>query len=468
MNPAMTQLTIALVGRPNVGKSALFNCLVGRKIAIVHDQPGVTRDRLCAPFARGEYEALVVDTGGIGAAADENFAAAVEHEADIAMEAADIVLFVCDCRESLTQADRNIAVRLHRSRIPVLLVLNKADTEKQELSFGEFAELGMEDFLFTSAAHGRGLDALAERLDAMLKSMGAAVRKDSVSEEEPASSAVRTDIRLAVVGRPNAGKSSLINAILEDRRTIVSEVAGTTRDAVDVPYRRGEQDYVLIDTAGMRPRSRRDSSVEVFSAMRSERAIRRADVCLLVVDAAAGITHQDRRIASTIAEEKKPCIVVMNKYDLFCPGASDKARKEELKILVHEQLFFLDDVPFVAVCARESRGTGAIFTALERLRKKSSNFPGTGELNRLLQRAMLTNPPPTGRSAGSTLKLYYATVALNEKYSVIPVPTYVLFVNDKRLLSDSYAQYLRNTISARVGAAGIPTVLSVRSRVRRS
>ncbi len=463
----MLQPTIALVGRPNVGKSALFNCLVGRKIAIVHDQPGVTRDRLSASLMRGAYEALVMDTGGIGAAADENFAAAVEREADIAIEAADIVLFVCDCRESLTQADRNIAVRLHRSRIPVLLVLNKADTEKQELSFGEFAELGFESYVFTSAAHGRGLDILSDRLGGMLKTLGAAVRKLQV-EEEGEGSVPRTEIRLAVVGRPNAGKSSLINAILQDRRTIVSDVAGTTRDAVDVPYRRGEQDYVLIDTAGMRPRSRRDSSVEVFSAMRSERAIRRADVCLLVVDAAAGITHQDRRIASTIAEEKKPCIVVMNKYDLFCTGASNKARKDELKALVREQLFFLDNVPFVAVCAREARGTESIFTTLEHLRKSSPNFPGTGELNRLLQRAMLTNPPPAGRSAGSTLKLYYATVALNEKYSVIPVPTYVLFVNDKRLLSDSYAQYLRNVIRSRVGAAGIPTVLSVRSRVRRS
>ena len=464
----MSQPTIALVGRPNVGKSALFNCLVGRKIAIVHDQPGVTRDRLCAPYTRGAYEALIVDTGGIGAAADENFAAAVEREADIAMESADIVLFVCDCRESLTQADRSIAVRLHRSRTPVLLVLNKADTEKQELSFGEFAELGFEGCLFTSAAHGRGLDTLSERLDEMLKTLGASARSEKHDQEEQESIAPRTEVRLAVVGRPNAGKSSLINAILQDRRTIVSEVAGTTRDAVDIPYRRGNQDYVLIDTAGMRPRSRRDSSVEVFSAMRSERAIRRADVCLLVVDAAAGITHQDRRIASTIAEEKKPCIVVMNKYDLFCPGAPDKARRAELGTLVREQLFFLDNVPFVVACAREARGVSPIFSAIERLRKSSSDFPGTGELNRLLQRAMLINPPPSGRSAGSTLKLYYATVALNEKYSVIPVPTYVLFVNDKRLLSDSYAQYLRNTIHSRAGAAGIPTVLSVRSRVRRT
>lgn len=463
--------TIAIVGRPNVGKSALFNRLVARRIAIVHDQPGVTRDRLSAPARLTNYEALVVDTGGIGSTLDDGFAAQVAREADIAIEAADIIMFVCDCREALTPIDLSIASRLHKSQVPVLLVLNKADTDKQELTLGEFARMGFAEHVFTSAAHGRGLDALAHMLDAHLKALGAAKAQsesaESAEEEEYAPAAPGA-IRMAIVGRPNAGKSSLINAILCDKRTIVSDVAGTTRDAVDIPYRRQEQDYVLIDTAGMRQRSKRDTSVEVFSAMRSERAIRRADVCLLVIDVSVGITHQDRRIAATIAEERKPCIVVINKFDLYCPEAPLNARRAEIKTMVQEQLFFLEDAPLVIVSAREGSGLGGIFSAISRMRKDAQRILGTGELNRLLQRAMVMNPPGQHRSLRKTLKLYYATVALNEKYTTIPVPVYVLFVNDKRLLAESYAQYLRNTLRSHVRVAGVPIVLSPRSRVRNS
>ena len=467
----MSAPTIAIVGRPNVGKSAIFNCLVARKIAIVHDQPGVTRDRLSAPLRNAGYEALVVDTGGIGATLDDGFSSQVAAEADVAMASADMILFVCDCREHLTPIDRDIAVRLHRSKVPVLLVLNKADTPKQELTLGEFAGMGFSQYVFTSAAHGRGLDHLLELLNAHLGKLGATPvppPADAATQDGVPDATDDSAIRMAVVGRPNAGKSSLINAILCDRRTIVSEVAGTTRDAVDIPYTRGEDCYVLIDTAGMRPRSKRDTSVEVFSAMRSERAIRRSDVCLLVIDCAAGITHQDRRIAASIAEEKKPCIVVLNKFDLYCPGAPLKARRDEMHRLVQEQLFFLESPPLAIVSAKEGSGLGAIFTAIKKLEESTKHIPGTGELNRILQRAMLTNPPPMVRANGRSLKLYYATVALNEKYTRLPVPTYVLFVNDKRLLSDNYAQYLRSAIRAHAGATGVPIVLSIRSRVRAS
>lgn len=454
-----------------MGKSALFNRLVARRIAIVHDQPGVTRDRLSAPARLTDYEALVVDTGGIGSTLDDGFAAQVAREADIAIEAADVIMFVCDCREPLTPIDQSIAERLHKSQVPVLLVLNKADTDKQELTLGEFARMGFAEYVFTSAAHGRGLEALASHLNAHLKALGAPLMKDDApaeGEDEEEQPAVPGAIRMAIVGRPNAGKSSLVNAILCDDRTIVSDVAGTTRDAVDIPYTRQEQNYVLIDTAGMRQRSKRDTSVEVFSAMRSERAIRRADVCLLVIDVSAGITHQDRRIAATIAEEKKPCIVVINKFDLYCPDAPMSARRAEIKTMVQEQLFFLDDAPLAIVSAREGSGLNGIFSAISRMQKDAQHIMGTGELNRLLQRAMVMNPPGQHRSLRKTLKLYYATTALNEKYMTIPVPTYVLFVNDKRLLSESYAQYLRNTLRSQTRAAGVPIVLSPRSRVRNS
>lgn len=465
--------TIAIVGRPNVGKSAIFNRMVARRIAIVHDQPGITRDRLSAPCRLTDYEALAVDTGGIGSTLDDGFSAAVEREADIALGAADIIMFVCDCRDHLTPIDRTIAARLHRSEVPVVLVLNKADTEKQELNLGEFASLGFSDCIFTSAEHGRGFPQLAEYLNRQLKSLGAnPVQASADPGAEPAEESGQEEvtdnspIRVAIVGRPNAGKSSLVNAVLNDKRTIVSPVAGTTRDAIDIPYSRGGQDFVLIDTAGMRPRSKRDTSVEVFSAMRSEKAIRRADICLLVIDIAAGVTQQDRRIGSIIAKECKPCIIIANKFDLYCPGAPMGARKEAVKEHITENLFFLDYAPVVIVSSKEGQGMGGIFKAIDRVRDEARNMPGTGELNRLLQRAMEMNPPGQHRVLRKRLKLFYATTALNEKYTRIPVPTYVLFVNDKRLLADSYAQYLRNTIRSRIKAAGVPIVLSPRSRVR--
>lgn len=469
----MSTPTIAIVGRPNVGKSAIFNRMVGRRIAIVHDQPGVTRDRLSAPARITDYEALIVDTGGIGSTLDDGFAAQVAREADIALQAADLILFVCDCRDHLTPIDRDIAARLHKSDIPVLLILNKADSEKQELNLGEFTALGFSDYVFTSAAHGRGFAELADKLNTRLKTLGATPRRaeadpNAEPAEEPDRETVSSDspIRIAIVGRPNAGKSSLVNAILQDTRTIVSDVAGTTRDAIDIPYTRGEQHYTLIDTAGMRPRSKRDTSVEVFSAMRSEKAIRRSDICLLVIDMAAGVTQQDRRIGSIIAKESKPCIIIVNKFDLYCPDAPLKARREAVDEHIRENLFFLDYAPVAIVSAKNGQGIDSIFKAIARVQCEALNMPGTGELNRLLQRAMEMNPPGQHRVLHKRLKLFYATTAVNEKYTTIPVPTYVLFVNDKRLLSDSYAQYLRNTIRARIKAAGIPIVLSPRSRVR--
>ena len=469
----MSSPTIAIVGRPNVGKSAIFNRMVARRIAIVHDQPGVTRDRLSAPCRITDYDALIVDTGGIGSTLDDGFASQVQREADIALAAADLIMFVCDCRDHLTPIDKTIATRLHKSEVPVLLVLNKADTEKQELNLGEFAELGFSDYVFTSAAHGRGFAQLADKLNRQLKSLGATPIKaeadpTATPEEEPDREEVTKDspIRVAIVGRPNAGKSSLVNAILNDKRTIVSDVAGTTRDAIDIPYTRDEQPYVLIDTAGMRPRSKRDTSVEVFSAMRSEKAIRRSDICLLVIDMSAGVTQQDRRIGSIIAKESKPCIIIVNKFDLYCPDAPLSARKDAVKDHIKENLFFLDYAPIAIVSAKLGEGMPSIFKSIARVREEALNMPGTGELNRLLQRAMEMNPPGQHRVLKKRLKLFYATTAVNEKYTTIPVPTYVLFVNDKRLLTDSYAAYLRNTIRSRIKAAGVPIVLSPRSRVR--
>ncbi len=456
--------TIAIVGRPNVGKSAIFNRMAGRRIAIVHDEPGVTRDRLSAPCKITDRACKIMDTGGIGAALNDGFAEQVTAEADIAMREADLILFVLDCRDNLTPIDKNIADHLRRSEVPVMLVLNKADHEKQELNLGEFAELGFDNHIFLSAAHGRGFSDLSNKLDAFLKEAGApmiADMEETPEVEEPAG----PPIKVAVVGRPNAGKSSLINAILQDKRTIVSPVAGTTRDAVDVPYTHNDQPYVLIDTAGMRPRSKRDTSIEVFSAMRSEKAIRRADICLLVIDIAAGITQQDRRIAGIIAEEGKPCIIIANKYDLFHPTAPPKARKEEAEEHIRTELFFIDYAPFVTTSAKKSEGIEIIFKVITKIRRESQKLPTTGQLNRLIQLVQQMNPPGAAASS-KRLKIYYATTAVDPKYNTIPVPRYVLFVNDKNLLTDSYSQYLRNKIREAYPAPGVPGIFSARSRVR--
>lgn len=467
--------TVAIVGRPNVGKSALFNRLVGRRIAIVHDQPGVTRDRLAAPCTLTTVPCEVVDTGGIGAALTDGFADQVAMEADIAMQTAQMIMFVVDCREDITLIDQRIGDSLRKANVPVLLVLNKADHAKQDVSVGVFASLGFGEGVLVSAEHGRGMGELVEKMDSLLAPYAPVETdiEDAAPIEydengDPIITAATPEaiipLKVAVVGRPNAGKSSLINAILNDRRTIVSDVAGTTRDAIDIPYTHNDKPYLLIDTAGMRPRSRRDTSVEVFSAMRSEKAIRRSDICLLVIDIDAGVTQQDRRIAGQIADEKKPCIIIINKFDLYHPDADRKARVEAVEEHVRRELFFIDYAPFVALSALKHQGIERVFNVLEMIRQEAANLPSTGQLNRFLQRAMELKPPGIHKSYNKRLKLLYATTAVNERYTAIPVPTYILFVNDKRLLTPSYEQYLKNRMYEHYSCLGIPIIFSPRSR----
>jgi GTP-binding protein len=295
--------TVAIVGRPNVGKSALFNRLVGRNIAIVHDQPGITRDRLASTSKRGRRPFSVWDTGGIGGAGETELTAQVRLAADAAMRESDVILFVVDAQAGLNPIDQELAKLLRKSKRPVVLVVNKIDHEKHEDLESDFAELGFDNSVAISSAHGRGISELLETVDRLLPQSPIEIRKSKI-EILPLS--------LAIVGKPNAGKSSLINAILRDARAIVSELPGTTRDAVDILYARGAEKFLLIDTAGMRARSKHSSSVEVFSVMRAERTIRRADLCVLVIDLTSGVTSQDKRIAGLIQEAEKPCVVVLN------------------------------------------------------------------------------------------------------------------------------------------------------------
>ncbi|MCH2065307.1 MAG: ribosome biogenesis GTPase Der [Roseibacillus sp.] len=448
---------VALVGRPNVGKSALFNRLAGRTISIVHDQPGVTRDRVSAPCTLTEVPCDLVDTGGIGALADADFAEAVSTEAQIAMDTAEIILFLVDAREGLTPVDEAIAHQLRKASEKVCLVLNKTDHEELDHVTGDFARLGLGDGLSVSAAHGRNFNALLAELDARLSPFAESARE---AEE----SARVTGLKIVVIGKPNAGKSSLVNAILNDERTIVSEVAGTTRDAVDIPYDRAGERHTLIDTAGLRQRSRMDTSVEVFSAMRAERSIRRADLCLLVVDLAAGISAQDRKIARLVQREQKPCIIIANKWDLYHPDAPRGARMDEAEETIRTELFFLHYAPFICVSAREKQELDRIFGSVRKVREGAQNIIGTGELNRLLDTALRRNPPPASKRHRKRLKILYATAAVNERYAAIPVPRYILFVNDKRLLADSYQSYLENTLRKETPSLGLPINFSVRSR----
>lgn len=451
--------SVAIVGRPNVGKSAIFNRLAGRRIAIVHDQPGVTRDRIAAECTRGRFSFELTDTGGIGALLNDGFAEQVRTEADIAIHSADLILFVVDAREGIHPIDQELAKVLRKEAGKVLLIANKVDTAKTDDDVNEFTRLGFDDLLGISAAHGRNFDQLEGALEDHLTALYVAPRKDDEEPEEDEA------VKIAIVGRPNVGKSSLINAILNDERSIVSDVAGTTRDAVDVPYRRNKKAYTLIDTAGIRPKTKRDTSVEVFSVMRSERSIRRADLCLLVIDASSGVVSQDRRIAKMVLEENKPCIVLLNKFDLYHPDAHFQDRIDQFREELGDDLFFLPYAPKVAISAKERQYITKIFDSIDEVIAASENPVSTGILNRLIQTAIERNPPPVRQN--KRLKVLYATQKRDDKAGPVPVPEYMLFVNYANLLTRTYERFLENQIRKEYPMEGLPFVFRVKSRTLR-
>lgn len=455
--------SVAIVGRPNVGKSAIFNRLANRAIAIVHDQPGVTRDRISAPCKMTQHPCEIIDTGGIGMKLDDGFLEQVTAEAEIAMVSADMILFVVDAREGLTMVDEALAQRLRRVSKKVRLILNKADHMQHDNMTGDFAKLGFGSGLTCSAEHGRGFSELTEIIDEFIEPIiNSAAEAKKVAEELQ----TREGLKISIVGKPNAGKSSLINAILEDERTIVSEIAGTTRDAVDIPYFFAQELHTLIDTAGLRKRQKMDTSVEVFSAMRTERAVRRSDICLLVIDLEEGVSSMDRKIAIMIKKEQKPCLIVLNKWDLFDPKGERNVRVEKAKKLIEKELFFLSYAPFACVSAKEGQHISQVFNQINKIRKSAQNPVSTGQLNRLLINAINAKPPSQHKIFKKRVKLLYATAVTNDKYTTIPVPEYILFVNDKRLMQEQYEQYLSNRIREKHPSPGVPIVFSIRSRNR--
>lgn len=446
---------VAIVGRPNVGKSALFNRLVGRNIAIVHDQPGITRDRLAATATRGRRPFSVWDTGGIGGAGETELTSQVRLAADQAMKESDVILFVVDAQAGLNPIDEDLAKTLRKSTRPVVLVVNKIDHEKHENLDADFAALGFDTVVPMSAAHGRGLQDLLETVDRLLPQSKIEIRDSKIADA----------LSVAIVGRPNAGKSSLVNAILRDTRTIVSELPGTTRDAVDILHQRGDQNFLLIDTAGMRARSKHSTSVEVFSVMRAERTVRRADLCVLVIDLTSGVTSQDKRIAGLIQKAEKPCILVLNKWDLVKPSRGGKAAMETVVTELRERLFFLEYAPVLVGSALTGENVDQLFQLIKKVRSAAKARIGTGVLNRLLRAAFEENPPPM--IGTKRLKLFYAAQA-NEDNEVKPhAARFVLFVNQPKLLSDTYRRYLERRIRAASPFTGLPVLFSCRARAEK-
>src|SRR5213595_3557989 len=345
MNDAANKLpSIAIVGRPNVGKSALFNRLIRRKVAIVHDQPGITRDRISAVCASGTRPFVLWDTGGIFGAGEAELTRQVRRTAEEAFRDSDLLLFVVDAKEGLSPIDEELARALRKSQKPAILVINKIDNEKHEPFAAEFDSLGFGSNVLISAEHNRGVLDLLDEIDRLLPSPTVDSRPTS---PEP--------LAVAILGRPNVGKSSLINSIVRSERAIVSELPGTTRDSVDISCQRGGHNFLFIDTAGIRRRGKQSSSVEVFSVMRAERSIRRADLCILIVDLTMGVTAQDKRIAGLIQKAHKAASVVLNKWDLIRPKRREKQTMAQLVDETRARIFFLDYAPALIASALRAK-----------------------------------------------------------------------------------------------------------------
>src|SRR5947199_5961374 len=462
MNDAPNKLpAVAIVGRPNVGKSALFNRLIRRKVAIVHDQPGITRDRISAVCASGTRPFVLWDTGGIFGAGEAELTRQVRRAAEEAFRDSDLLLFVVDAKEGLSPIDEELARVLRKSQKPVILVINKIDDDKHEPFAAEFDSLGFGSNVLISAEHDRGTLDLLDTVDRLLPLPNVDSRSTS-----PDSLAV------AILGRQIVGYSSLVNSIVRSERAIVSELPGTTRDTVDVLYERGGRAFVFIDTAGIRRRGKQSTSVEIFSAMRAERSVRRADLCILIVDLTAGVTAQDKRIAGLIQEARKAALVVLNKWDLVKPKRGERQTIRELADETRERIFFLDYAPVLIASARTGENVDRLFGLIGKIERASATRIGTGVLNRLMRAVFAASPPPMVKAR--RLKLFYAAQAAGtqdrsakgriRRSEHLQPPEFVLFVNDPRLLSQSYARYLKARIRDAQPYVGLPIILALRPR----
>lgn len=437
----MSRPLVAIVGRPNVGKSLLFNRLVGQRLSIVEDTPGVTRDRLYAPCDWAGRQFDMVDTGGIEPNTDSEILAFMREQAQIAINAATVIIFVTDIRTGVTAADKEVANMLLRSHKPVVLAVNKADsTGATDPAVYEFYSLGLGDPIPCSAVHGHGTGDLLD----------ACIRYFPEQEEEEQDEDV---IRVAVIGKPNVGKSSLVNKILGEKRVIVSDVAGTTRDAVDSAFENQHGRYVFIDTAGIRRKSKVEERVEKFSVMRAQLAIERADVCLILIDGREGVTEQDTKIAGLAHEAGKASIIVVNKWDLVDKetGTMEKMRKDIMR-----DLSFMSYAPVLFISAVTGQRIDRLFELINYVSEQSAMRISTGMLNDVLSDAQARVQPPTDK--GRRLKIYYMT-----QTGVCP-PNFVIFCNRTDLFHFSYQRYIENQIRSVFGLEGTPINIVIRQK----
>jgi len=430
---------VAIVGRPNVGKSTIFNRIVGDRVSIVEDIPGVTRDRI---YSRAEWlthQFNIIDTGGIEIG-DAPFLAQIRHQAELAIEEADVILFIVNGREGLTQADEEVAKILYRSNKPVVLGVNKIDNPSMRDDIFDFYSLGFGEPYPISGSHGIGLGDL---LDEVVKHFD--VRDEKEYDDEI--------IKFSLIGRPNVGKSSLVNAILGEERVIVSDVAGTTRDAIDTTFKYNQQEFVIIDTAGMRKKGKVYETTEKYSVLRALKAIERSDVVLVVINGEEGIIEQDKRIAGYAHEAGKAVVIVVNKWDVV--EKDDKTMKQfEQKIRDH--FLFLDYAPIVFLSAKTKQRLHTLMPNIIEASENHARRIQTNVLNDVIMDAVAMNPTPTDK--GTRLKIYYAT-----QVAVKP-PTFVIFVNDPELLHFSYERFLENRIRDAFGFEGTPIRIIARAR----
>ena len=433
----MANPLVAIVGRPNVGKSTFFNKVVGRKISITEDRPGVTRDRLYADAEwRGKNFSLV-DTGGIELKSDDTMWREIKKQAEVAIETAQVILFFVDGKEGLTTSDYDVADMLRRSKKPVILVVNKIDEYSEDKIF-EFYSLGLGEPFPVSSEHSTGI---GDVLD------------EAVSWFEKYDNEEDDSIKIAVVGKPNAGKSSLVNKLLGFERSIVTDIAGTTRDAIDTKFSYDGKNYTIIDTAGIRKKSKVEDDVEYYSVMRAFDAVRRADVCLLVVDSTEGLTEQDTKIIGYVHEQGKPSVVVMNKWDLVEKDTHTINRFEDK---LKEDLKFMDYFKSIYVSAKTGQRTERIMSAVDEVYANAHRRIATGTLNDLISDTVRANEPPSYN--GRRLKVYYSS-----QVSVAP-PTFVLFVNSTDLLHFSYERFLENTLRKCFNFQGTPIKILTREK----
>ncbi len=428
-------------GKPNVGKSTFFNYLVGSRISIVEDTPGVTRDRIYAETNWRGREFTLIDTGGIEPESEDIILSQMREQANLAINMADVIVFLTDIRQGVTAADKEIALMLKKSGKPIILVCNKADNfEKDKEEIYEFYNLGIGEPFPVSAIHAIGIGDVL----------------DEIYEKCPPKSDEEEDkdiTKVAVIGKPNVGKSSLINKILGENRVIVSDIAGTTRDSIDTEFENESGKYVLIDTAGIRKKSKVKESIEKFSIMRTLLAIERADVCLLLIDATEGVTEQDTKIAGEAHEAGKGVIIVINKWDAVdkTTGTLEKYKKE-----VYDKLKYLSYAPMIFISAKTGQRVNKLFDLINYVKEQNSLRISTSILNQVINEAIAIVQPPTDK--GKRLKIYYGTQG-----STRP-PTFVIFVNDKQLFHFSYERYLVNQFRKEFGLEGTPVRIIVREK----